>query len=145
MKFSLEQNQLPDTEGGRFEALVALARFLRSPEGCPWDRAHGSRDFAGFAGEEAEELCEALDSGENPHAEEEFGDVLFTLLACAAAAEAEGRFMLKPALKRAYEKMMRRHEHVFSADRALTPEDAVNAWQNIKAREKEAECRKQNL
>ncbi len=143
MNFSEEPSQTPDTEGRSFKALVELARFLRSPEGCPWDRAHGALDFAGFAKGETEELCDALLSGDNRHAEEEFGDCLFTLLACMAAAETEGRFTMATALQRAYEKMMRRHEHVFSVDRATTPEEAMDAWMTIKAREKEGKYRKE--
>ena len=52
-----------------FGVLVDLARFLRSPEGCPWDRKQTASDFARFAREELDELltvelqvAEALDS-----------------------------------------------------------------------------------
>lgn len=137
MSFSPVLTPPPATEGGWFEALLSLSRFLRSPGGCPWDREHSARQFAGFACEEAEELCEALDSGNDAHAEEEYGDCLFTLLACMAAAEAEGRFSMSSALERAYEKMVRRHDHVFRGDRAATPEEAIASWNSIKLREKE--------
>ena len=138
MKEHLISQRSPETEGGWFEALINLTRFLRSPEGCPWDREHTAEDFAAYARGEMDELCEALASGDNAHAEEEFGDCLFTLLACMAAAEAEGRFSLTGALSRAHEKMMRRHEHVFRSDRAATPEEAMASWEAIKAREKKA-------
>ncbi|HOD95882.1 MAG TPA: MazG nucleotide pyrophosphohydrolase domain-containing protein [Candidatus Hydrogenedentes bacterium] len=129
-------NKDPETEAEWFSALINLTRFLRSPEGCPWDREHNAGDFARFSVEEGEELTEALASGDNSHAEEEFGDCLFTLLSCVAAAEAEARFSLKGALQRAHMKMMRRHEHVFRKDRARTPEEAMQAWQQIKKQEK---------
>lgn len=129
--------KIPDTEPDWFEALAALARFLRSPEGCPWDRERTALEFATYVGEEAEELKEALESGDNRHAEEEFGDCLFTLMACMAAAEAEGRFTLHGALERAHEKLVRRHDHVFRTDKAVTPEEAMASWQEIKAKEKE--------
>lgn len=118
-----------------FEALISLARFLRSPEGCPWDRAQSAQDFAGFLGEEAQELREAFESGDNGHIEEELGDVFFTLLATAAAAEEEGRFTLESALRHLHEKMIRRHDHVFGAANAETPEDAVRVWKAIKEKE----------
>ncbi len=127
----------PETENDWFGALAALVRFLRSPEGCPWDRKQSAVDFAKFAGEELAEYLESLDGGDNAHAEEEFGDSLFVLLASAAAAEAEGRFSLRNAMERAHEKMVRRHAHVFSPDKAMTPEEAVESWNQIKAREKE--------
>ncbi len=119
-----------------FATLIGLARFLRSPDGCPWDQKQTARSFAGYAAEEAQEYIEALDENDNAEAEEEFGDTLFTLLASMACAEAEGRFNLVNALQRAHEKMLRRHEHVFSGDRAQSPEDAIRSWERIKAEEK---------
>ena len=127
----------PQTEPDWFEALMSLARYLRGPEGCPWDRVQGSVEFAGFLKGEAEELVEAAKAANNPHLAEEFGDTLFTLLATAAAAEAEGRFQLIDALRAAHEKMIRRHEHVFGDAKARTPEDAVRVWNEVKRRERE--------
>lgn len=144
MQFSPLSDPFPEREGDWFETLINLARFLRCPEGCPWDREHNAQDFAAYARGEMDELCDALASGDNRHAEEEFGDCLFTLLACMAAAEAEGRFSLAPALQRAYEKMMRRHVHVFRTDRAATPEEAIASWNEIKEREKEERRRRDN-
>ena len=121
-----------------FEALVNLARYLRKPEGCPWDREQSALDFAGYAKGEAEELIEALASEDDAHAAEEFGDTFFTLLATLAAAEEEGKFKLEDALKLAHEKMIRRHEHVFGDLQADTPEAAVEAWERAKRLERES-------
>ena len=126
----------PETESEWFEALIALARYLRTPQGCPWDREQGAADFAGYLRDEVEELVEALNSGDDPHAREEFGDVFFSLLATAAAAEEEGRFRLDEALERIHEKMIRRHEHVFGDATAETSEDAIRIWEEVKRREK---------
>ncbi len=126
----------PETESEWFEALIALARYLRSPEGCPWDREQGAAEFAGFLADEVREQVEALDSGDNEHAREEFGDVFFTLLATAAAAEEEGRFRLGDALAQIHEKMIRRHEHVFGDATAETAEDVVRVWEEAKRKEK---------
>lgn len=131
----------PHSESEWFDALTALTRFLRSPKGCPWDRERSALEFAQYARGEIDELCEALKRGNDRHAEEEYGDSLFTLLACMAAAEAEGKFSLRDAMIRAHEKMVRRHGHVFDDDRALTPEEAINAWDRIK--EEETKSREQ--
>jgi uncharacterized protein YabN with tetrapyrrole methylase and pyrophosphatase domain len=130
--------RIPETESDWFEALAALARYLRSPDGCPWDREHSAREFGVDAAEEAGELNEAFASGDTAHIEEEFGDTFFVLLATAIAAEEEGLFSLKNALQRAHDKMIRRHEHVFGDREANTPEDAVASWNEIKAQEKES-------
>ncbi len=126
----------PASETEWFDALIRLARFLRGPGGCPWDREQSSGDFAGFIRNEGAELSDALASGDNKHASEEFGDTIFTILATAAAAEVEGRFTLEDALREAHAKMIRRHEHVFGGTKAETPEDAIRAWNDVKAREK---------
>jgi uncharacterized protein YabN with tetrapyrrole methylase and pyrophosphatase domain len=127
----------PATEPEWFEALISLARYLRGPAGCPWDRVQGSVEFAGFLKGEAEELVEAAKATDDAHLAEEFGDTLFTLLATAAAAEEEGRFRLLDALRLAHQKMIRRHEHVFGDAKATTPEDAVRVWEEVKRRERQ--------
>lgn len=129
--------RVPESERDWFEALLNLARYLRGPEGCPWDRVQTSADFARYALGEAEELAAAIDSGDAAHAQEEFGDTLFTLLAVAAAAESEGRMDVLAALRNAHEKMIRRHAHVFGDEKADTPEDAVRLWDEVKRRERE--------
>lgn len=128
----------PRTEPEWFEALIALARYLRGPDGCPWDKVQSAADFAGYLKGEAEELVEAAKGEDNAHLAEELGDTLFTLLATAAAAEAEGRIDIVEALQRAHEKMIRRHEHVFGDAKAETPEDAIRVWEEVKRREREA-------
>lgn len=126
----------PESEGEWFHALAQLARFLRGPNGCPWDQEQTSKDFAEFAAEEAQELVDAVRAGDSSHMEEEVGDTLFCLLATVAAAEAEGRFTLEGALQRIHEKMIRRHDHVFGETKAATPEEAIAAWNRAKSAEK---------
>lgn len=129
-------SRTPESETDWFDALIALARYLRTPEGCPWDREQSAGDFAGFLRNEVDELIEALQSGDAAHAEEEFGDVFFTLLAAGAAAEESGTFHLRNALERIHDKMIRRHEHVFGDETASTPEDAMRVWEAAKAKER---------
>lgn len=126
---------IPQKEQEWYQALIDLARFLRTPEGCPWDREQSAANFAHFATEEAQELVDAFEESDENIAEE-LGDTLFTLLATAAAAEEEGRFRMEDVLIRAHEKMIRRHDHVFGQKKAATPEEAIAAWKRAKAEEK---------
>ncbi|MGC8738147.1 MAG: MazG nucleotide pyrophosphohydrolase domain-containing protein [Candidatus Hydrogenedens sp.] len=123
-------------EGDIFELLISLARYLRSPEGCPWDRKQTSLDFAKYAKEECEEFIEALEKGSIDEINEEFGDALFILLASAVAGEFEGKMNLLKALQCAHKKMIRRHEHVFGDKKAVTEEEAWNSWHKVKESEK---------
>lgn len=127
--------KLPETESEWFEAVINLARYLRSPQGCPWDRQQTAKNFADFAREEAVELDEAFAMDDNEKIEEEYGDTFFCMLATVAAAEEEGRFALRHALERIHEKMIRRHDHVFGENKAQTPEQAIESWNTIKAAE----------
>ncbi len=129
-------SKIPKNKAEWLDALAELTRYLRSPEGCPWDRERTGREFSVFVREEAVELTEAIDGGDQEHIEEEFGDCLFTLLAAAAALEDEGRFRWEEALRKTHEKMIRRHGHVFGEDRAQTPEAAMDAWNRVKSEEK---------
>lgn len=126
----------PYTEPEWFQVLIALARYLRQPEGCPWDREQSADDFARYLADEVAELREALQTGDADHAQEEFGDAFFSLLAVAAAAEEEGRFRLQDALERIHEKMIRRHEHVFGDAKAETADDAIRVWNKVKEQER---------
>lgn len=128
--------KIPQSEPEWFAILMNLARFLRSPEGCPWDRKQTSGSFANYAREEAGELVEACEQDDNAEIEEEWGDALFTLLASAAAAEAEGRFKVLEALEKAHAKMIRRHGHIFGEHTAETPEDVKEVWAKIKEQER---------
>ncbi|HOZ47499.1 MAG TPA: MazG nucleotide pyrophosphohydrolase domain-containing protein [Candidatus Hydrogenedentes bacterium] len=127
----------PETELEWFDALLRLARFLRSPQGCPWDRKQTTASFARYVGEEAEELREAVAEEENGHIEEEYGDVLFCLLMMAATAEDEGRFKLREAFARAHAKMIRRHGHIFGGREVSSVDDIVRVWEEIKAEERQ--------
>ena len=129
-------DRVPASEGDWFQALIALARYLRTPEGCPWDREQRALDFAKYAKGEPEEFVEALEGDDAAHMAEEFGDAFFTLLASVAAAEEEGLFQLEDALERAHAKMVRRHEHVFGDEKAATPKEAIQAWDKAKEKER---------
>lgn len=126
----------PEEERDWHQALMDLARYLRSPDGCPWDQKQTARSFAEYHIEESAEYIEALDGDDYHHMAEECGDALFTLLASVAAAEAEGLFTYESMLRLAHEKMVRRHDHVFGEEKAQTPEEAMVAWERSKAAER---------
>ncbi len=125
----------PTDEKEWFQALIDLARYLRTPEGCPWDREQNAQSFAGYLVGEVEELMEAFGTND-PHLEEEYGDCIFTLLASVAAAEEEGRVKMERVLERIHEKMIRRHEHVFGENKATSSQEAIDSWNRIKAEER---------
>ena len=135
-------SKIPKGETGWFGALTALMRYLRSPGGCPWDRRQTARQFATYLQDELREYLDAFEEGDNEEIEEEFGDCLFVLLASAVCAEEEGRFNIAAALEKTHAKMIRRHGHVFGDTDAQTPEEVVDAWERVKAVEREQKARR---
>jgi 7-cyano-7-deazaguanine synthase len=125
-----------------FGRLLELARVLRAPEGCAWDRAQSVKSLAAALVEEAFEVQDALDeahaSGDARAATEELGDLLFaTVLVCQVGAE-EGRFDLERAACAAHEKLVRRHPHVFERASGVSPEAVLGQWERIKTAERAA-------
>lgn len=117
--------------------LVEVVDRLLAPEGgCVWNRAQTHASLARYAVEESYELVDAIDSGEDDDLREELGDVLYQVVLHAGLAAAEGRFDLEDVAAGARDKMVRRHPHVFGAERADTEADVVRVWRAAKAAEK---------
>ncbi|MCI0481653.1 MAG: nucleoside triphosphate pyrophosphohydrolase [Candidatus Dadabacteria bacterium] len=114
--------------------LVRLMAVLRSPEGCPWDRAQRVADLRPYIMEEALELVEAVDSADNDKIREELGDLLFEIIFVARIMEEQGVFSLDDAADSIGRKMVERHPHVFGKDRLSTPGEVEENWTRIKAR-----------
>src|SRR6201984_2333631 len=68
------------TPGQWFEKLVAVQARLRAPGGCPWDREQTHRTLRTYLIEEAYEVLEALESGDDKKFAEEMGDLLLQVL-----------------------------------------------------------------
>ena len=125
--------------------LVSIIAKLRSPEGCPWDRAQTHESLKRFLLEETYELFEAIDAA-NPQAiKDELGDVLLQVLLHAQIAQEKGHFSMEDVVVNLSEKLVRRHPHVFGEVSADTPEEVMVNWDAIKKREKTGQERKSVL
>ncbi|MDM7887203.1 MazG family protein [Curtobacterium sp. RHCJP20] len=119
--------------------LVEVVDRLLAPEGgCVWNRAQTHASLARYAVEESYELVDAIDSGDDVELREELGDVLYQVVLHAGLAAAAGRFDLEDVAAGARDKMVRRHPHVFGAERAVTEAEVVRVWRAAKAAEKAA-------
>lgn len=118
------------------DELVAVMARLRGPGGCPWDGEQTHASLAPYAIEEAHELVEAIEAGDDEHLREELGDVLLQVVFHADIARAEGRFDLDDIARSLTEKLRRRHPHVFADVAVDGVGDVVANWDAIKRAEK---------
>src|SRR3972149_4060490 len=125
-----------------FEDLVELSKFLRSPEGCPWDREQTLNTLRTFILEEAHEVIQAIEMNDIEELKEELGDLLYQILFTSQICNEEGKFTVEGVLNQLYYKLIRRHPHVFGEEKAKDAEEAVKRWHGEKLKEK---TRKRNL
>jgi MazG family protein len=122
------------------EALLAIMARLRSPGGCPWDRAQDFRSIAPYTIEEAYEVAEAAEAGDMPALKDELGDLLLQVVFHARMAEEAGHFGFGDVVQAISDKMVRRHPHVFAAATAEDPNAVTRAWEDHKATERAAKA-----
>ena len=138
MLSSLEQTQLM-TQISVLEALqrlIDVVAQLRSPDGCPWDRAQTLETLTPYVIEEAYEVVDAIKSGDQKAIAEELGDLLLQVILQAQIASEEGQFSLTEVAQGITEKLTRRHPHVFGDVSVQNVEEVLYQWEQIKAAEK---------
>jgi MazG family protein len=136
MRKDAKQERL--SAGEWFEKLVALQRRLRAVNGCPWDREQTHATLRTYLIEEAYEVLDALESGEDAKFAEEMGDLLLQIVFHSQIATEEGRFTVADVIREIHEKMVRRHPHVFGEKRAKDAAEVLKNWEQIKAEERRA-------
>jgi len=121
------------------EALLALMARLRDPQhGCPWDRAQDFASIAPHTIEEAYEVAEAIGQYNAAKLREELGDLLFQVVFHARLAEERGWFDFAAVAAGIYEKLVRRHPHVFAGMVATEDDELKRQWERNKAAERAA-------
>jgi len=96
-----------------FQDLVNLMDRLRAEKGCPWDKKQTLDSLKPFLIEETYEVIEAIENSQPEKLREELGDLLFHILFMSKVSADEGTFDIEDVIRFVYEKMRRRHPHVF--------------------------------
>jgi tetrapyrrole methylase family protein/MazG family protein len=126
------------TAGEWFEKLTAVQARLRAPDGCPWDREQTHASLRTYMIEEAYEVLEALETGDDGKFREEMGDLLLQIVFHSEIAKEEGRFTVADVIREVHDKMVRRHPHVFGEKRAKDATEVLKNWEQIKKEERRA-------
>lgn len=116
--------------------LIEIVEILRSPEGCPWDRAQDHHTIRNNFLEEAYEAVEAIDRDDSILLREELGDVLLQIALHSQMEAEQNHFDFNDVCTDICCKMIGRHPHVFGGEHAANAAEAAQSWELQKRKEK---------
>lgn len=123
-----------------FDDILELTDTLHGPGGCPWDIEQDFKTLQAYVIEEAHEVVDAVDQGDDAQIISELGDLLYTVVFYSKVADKEGRFKMQDILTSIKEKLIRRHPHVFEGG-DVSIKEVMEKWEQIKLTEKGHEKR----
>lgn len=110
--------------------LDEITRRLRVE--CPWDREQNERTIVPHTVEEAYELADAANRGDDRKLVDELGDVLFQVYFLSLLLEERDAGDLAGVAEHVRDKLIRRHPHVFGEVNADTAGQVRANWDKIK-------------
>jgi MazG family protein len=115
------------------DALLDLQQLTeRLRRECPWDREQTARTIVPHTVEEAYEVADAANAGDDVKLLDELGDLLFQVYFLALLLDERGAGDLEAAARLIHEKLVRRHPHVFGEVEAETAGRVRANWEAIK-------------
>jgi nucleoside triphosphate diphosphatase len=122
------------------EALLELRELTeRLRRDCPWDREQTARTIVPHTVEEAYEVADAAEAGDDAKLLDELGDLLFQVYFLALLLEERGAGNLEQVARSVSEKLIARHPHVFGDVEARTPGRVRDNWERLKVEQEERE------
>lgn len=119
-----------------FNDFVEIIKILRSPNGCPWDRAQTHESLKSNLIEESYEFLSEIDKNNVDGMKEELGDVLLQVLLHSQIAQDDDKFDINDVVDGIAKKMVFRHPHVFGDDKATNVGNALDLFNKQKDKEK---------
>lgn len=126
----------PMPVGTSFEAFHEIIAHLRAPDGCPWDREQTHLSLRKHLLEESYETLAAMDEEDPAKMREEFGDLLLQVVLNAQIGYEMGEYTMTEVLKSIYDKIIRRHPHVFGEVQVDGVGQVLSNWESIKKEER---------
>jgi XTP/dITP diphosphohydrolase/tetrapyrrole methylase family protein/MazG family protein/ATP diphosphatase len=120
----------PDASAEALARLDEITRRLRKE--CPWDREQDERSIVPHTVEEAYELADAANRGDDRKLLDELGDVLFQVVFLSLLLEERGKGDFAAVAEHCRQKLIRRHPHVFGDVDASTAGEVLRNWDEIK-------------
>ncbi|MDX2175358.1 MAG: nucleoside triphosphate pyrophosphohydrolase [Candidatus Sumerlaeia bacterium] len=126
------------SQDDQFRRLVDIMEALLSEQGCPWDREQSHRTLRPYVVEEACEVVDAIDDGDDEELRHELGDLGLQIVFHAALARRRGAFDVDGVYRAICEKLIRRHPHVFGDTEVDGSGQVLRNWEAIKRAERTA-------
>ena len=122
-----------DSLSDQFINFVEIVKILRKE--CPWDKKQTNKSIAYLLIEEAYEMIDSIDRGDDKEFSKELGDILLHVIMHGIMAEERNAFNLIDVLKKIQHKMVTRHPHVFGDTEVSGESDVLKNWETIKMQE----------
>jgi len=135
----------PLATGASFETFQEIVAHLRAPDGCPWDREQTHDSLRTHLLEESYEALGAIDSGDTDAMREEFGDLLLQIMLNSQIANEAGDFNVNAVVKGIYDKIIRRHPHVFGEVQVDGVDGVLQNWEKLKEKERKDKKEKKGI
>ena len=117
----------------KFEEFVDLVKTLRKE--CPWDREQTHKSLRICLIEEAYEVLESIDNGDQNELKKELGDLMLQVIFHSILGEESGDFTLAEILQLETQKLISRHPHVFGDVKLNSSESVKQNWEKLKMKE----------
>ncbi|MBI3167908.1 MAG: nucleoside triphosphate pyrophosphohydrolase [Chloroflexi bacterium] len=122
--------------GTSFEAFAEIVAHLRAPDGCPWDKEQTHQTLRKHLLEESYETLSALDADDIDGMREEFGDLLLQIVLNSYIAYQDNEFTMTEVTRHIYDKIVRRHPHVFGDLKLDGVDGVLQNWEKLKEKER---------
>lgn len=123
-------------EGTSFESFAEIVAHLRAPDGCPWDKEQTHQSLRTHLLEESYEALTAMDENDNDGMREEFGDLLLQIVLNSQIGSETDSFSMTTVIKGIYDKIVRRHPHVFGDVELNDVNGVLQNWEKLKEKER---------
>ena len=103
------------------DALLELQELTeRLRRDCPWDREQTARTIVPHTVEEAYEVADAAEQGDDAKLLDELGDLLFQVFFLSLLLEEKDEGNLEDVARGIHAKLVARHPHVFGGEAAAS-------------------------
>jgi len=133
------------------EDLLELMAFLRSDNGCPWDKEQTHESIKHNVVEEAYEVVDTISDNDPVAMADELGDLLLQIVFHSQMAKEKDEFDFDDVLKNICDKLISRHTHLFGDEagqkqtKYSTSEKVIDLWEKNKKKEKNQKTQTQAM